>query len=202
MLTELSATQHDALTELVNISFGRAAAALSDLTGERVLLSVPEVRICPLASLHAVLACLITGEVTSVHQIFTGPVAGDAMLLFDYPGALALAELLSEDRVPVSRLDASDREVITEVGNIILNACLGTLGNLLKAQISFSVPRIHIDSLEGLLTTLLIDHQELRYALVITADFKLKASNVEGVLVIVLGVASLESLLEAITRLG
>ena len=33
-------------------------------------------------------------------------------------------------------IDASAREVITEVGNILLNACLGTFGNLLKATTS------------------------------------------------------------------
>ena len=38
-------------------------------------------------------------------------------------------------------LDASGREVITEVGNIVLNACLGVFGNLLKVQVTFAVPR-------------------------------------------------------------
>ena len=40
---ELSPVQQDALVELLNIGFGRAAASLSQLTGHRVLLDVPQV---------------------------------------------------------------------------------------------------------------------------------------------------------------
>ena len=40
---ELTAVQQDALVELLNIGFGRAAASLSQLTGHRVLLEVPQV---------------------------------------------------------------------------------------------------------------------------------------------------------------
>ena len=39
----LTTDQKDAVTELVNIAFSRTAAALSDLTGNRVELTVPEV---------------------------------------------------------------------------------------------------------------------------------------------------------------
>jgi chemotaxis protein CheC len=42
---ELTAVQQDALIELLNIGFGRAAASLSQLTGHRVLLEVPNVTI-------------------------------------------------------------------------------------------------------------------------------------------------------------
>ena len=42
---ELTAPQADALTELINIGYARAAAALSDLTGHRISLEVPEVAI-------------------------------------------------------------------------------------------------------------------------------------------------------------
>ena len=38
---ELTSTQQDALIELLNIGFGRAAASLSQLTGHRVVLDVP-----------------------------------------------------------------------------------------------------------------------------------------------------------------
>ena len=40
---QLTAVQQDALVELLNIGFGRAAASLSQLTGHRVLLEVPQV---------------------------------------------------------------------------------------------------------------------------------------------------------------
>jgi chemotaxis protein CheC len=45
---KLTAVQEDALIELLNIGFGRAAASLSQLTGHRVLLEVPHVTIHPI----------------------------------------------------------------------------------------------------------------------------------------------------------
>ena len=45
---KLTALQEDALIELLNIGFGRAAASLSQLTGHRVLLEVPHVTIHPI----------------------------------------------------------------------------------------------------------------------------------------------------------
>ena len=40
---ELTALQQDALVEVINIGFGRAAASLSKLTGQRVELEVPQI---------------------------------------------------------------------------------------------------------------------------------------------------------------
>jgi len=47
----LTAVQEDALTEVINIGFGRAAASLSKLTGQRVQLEVPHIAMCPLDEL-------------------------------------------------------------------------------------------------------------------------------------------------------
>src|SRR4051794_5511571 len=67
---ELTALQQDALIELLNIGFGRAAASLSQLTGHRVLLDVPQVTIHPVAEVAVSLGRVITADVASVHQIF------------------------------------------------------------------------------------------------------------------------------------
>jgi chemotaxis protein CheC len=84
---QLNEAQRDALVELLNIGFGRAGASLSRLTGQRVLLDVPEVAMCPVDQLNATLAAFINDEVASVHQVFSGPVAGDALLILDPPAA-------------------------------------------------------------------------------------------------------------------
>ena len=72
---ELNSVQEDALIELLNIGFGRAAASLSQLTGHRVILEVPHVRIHPVSALPEMLGQVIQSDVASVHQIFSGPVA-------------------------------------------------------------------------------------------------------------------------------
>src|SRR6187401_698341 len=197
---ELTQIQEDALIELLNIGFGRAGASLSQLTGHRVVLEVPQVSVHPIAELEVVLRAVVTDEVASVHQIFSGPVAGDALLLLDHSAAGMLKELLtSEPSLPLP-IDASAREVLTEVGNILLNACLGTFGNILHVQVSFSVPHLNLDTLHDVMRSLLINREGLRYALVVHAGFRLRDAEVRGYLVIVLSVASLDRLIRAVEQ--
>jgi chemotaxis protein CheC len=195
---QLTATQQDALIELLNIGFGRAAAALSQLTGHRVLLEVPEVTVHPVEEVAATLERVIRTDVASVHQIFSGPVAGDALLILDQNGASMLKELLTDEPALPLSIDASAREVLTEVGNILLNACLGTFGNILHVQVSFSVPHLNLDTLHDVMKSLIVNREGLRYALVVHAGFKLRDAEVKGYLVIVLSVASLDRLIRAV----
>ncbi len=138
-------------------------------------------------------------EVASVHQMFSGPVGGSALLLLDKEAALMLNRLLTNDNS--SRiLDTSAQEVLTEVGNIVLNACLGVFGNLLQVQVTFAVPRLHVESINKVLHSITVGDEELRYALTIQTKFSLRNSNVSGYLVIILGVTSLDRLLEEVER--
>jgi chemotaxis protein CheC len=195
---ELTPVQQDALVELLNIGFGRAGAALSELTGHRVVLEVPEVSIHPISALTPVLRGIGSDDVASVHQIFSGPVGGDALLILNHGAAGMLKQLLTDEAPLPLSVDASAREVLTEVGNILLNACLGTFGNLLQVQVSFSVPRLTLDTLHSVLESIIINREGLRYALVVQAGFRLRDAEVRGVLVIVLSVASLDKLIRAV----
>jgi chemotaxis protein CheC len=193
---ELSNGQKDALTELINIGYGRAAGALSELTGYRVSLEVPQVAIHEIEKIGPVLEAILGKAVASVSQGFSGPVSGNALLLLDEPSALVLGHLLSEGAVASHEFDANTREIITEVGNILLNACLGVFGNLLHLQVNFAVPRLHLESVPKLLQTVAQGSAEqLSYGLMIHTRFNVKTGDVTGYLIIVLGIASLDRLL-------
>jgi chemotaxis protein CheC len=139
---------------------------------------------------------VIQGEVASVNQTFTGPIAGNAMLLLDHQSALVLSRLLTDERLPSRDFDAGAREVITEVGNILLNACLGVFGNLLHVHVSFAVPRLHVETVQQVFESISIESEErLRYGLMIHTRFRLRASNVTGYLIIILGITSLDRML-------
>jgi len=196
----LTALQQDALIELINIGFGRAAASLSKLTGHRVQLEVPKITMCPIDELADCLRPMLENEVATVHQIFSGPVDGDALLVLDQHSAAILKELLTSEPALPLEIDRSAREVVTEIGNIVLNACLGTFGNLLKVQVSFSVPHLTLETLESVVGSIAVNRQGLRYALVVHSSFRLRDSSLTGYLVMVLGVASIERLIQALER--
>lgn len=194
---ELTEQQTDALTELINIAFSRTAAALSEITGQRVLIGLPQVAICPIGELTTTLSQFVEGQVTSIHQVFSGPVGGDALLLLNREGASALSDLLTGGDGQTGRLDASAREVLTKVGNILLNACLGMFGDLLQVHLKFAVPLLHLEELDGLLKSVVVGKDELQYALVVHTTFNLRDSTIGGYLVIVLGVTLLDRLIHA-----
>jgi chemotaxis protein CheC len=197
-MKELSVLQKDALVELLNVAFGRAAASLSKLTGHRVQLEVPQVTMCPIDELTEQLRPMVQGDLATVHQIFSGSVVGDALLILDGQSAGILKELLTNEPAMPLEIDASAREVVTEVGNILLNACLGTFGNVLKVQVSFSVPHLTLESLDGVMSSIAVGHEGLRYALVVHAAFRLRGSSLIGYVVIVLSVASIDRLVRAV----
>lgn len=197
---DLSVGQHDALIELINIGFGRAAAALSKLTGHRVQLEVPQVTMCPIEEMASRLRPVVGEQLATVHQIFSGPVHGDALLVIDQKSAAILKELLTDEPALPLAIDRSAREVVTEIGNILLNACLGTFGNLLKVNVSFSVPHLTLETLESVVGSIAVERQGLRYALIVHSSFRLRNSSLTGYLVIVLGVASIERLIAALER--
>lgn len=195
---KITERQSDALSELINIAFARTGAALSELTGHRVLLNPPEVAVYRTEELRGALAKFVPGDVASIHQVFAGPVAGDALLLLNYDGAVHLTDLLTDEHHTSNYLDESAREVLTEVGNILLNACLGMFGNLLNVHVTFSVPRLHLETLDELLSSITTNKPELHWALVVYTAFQIRDSSVKGFLVIVLSVASLDRLIHEV----
>ncbi|HEY0763992.1 MAG TPA: hypothetical protein VGD61_16575 [Pyrinomonadaceae bacterium] len=195
---KLTERQTDALAELINIAFARTGAALSELTGHRVVLNAPEVAIYRTEELRGALAKFVPGDVASIHQVFAGPIAGDALLLLNYAGAVHLTDLLTDEDQPSAFLDESAREVLTEVGNILLNACLGMFGNLLNVRVTFSVPRLHLETLDELIESTTFNKPDMRFALVVYTAFQIRDSSVKGFLVIVLSVASLDRLIQEV----
>ncbi len=196
-----SRLDHDALTELFNIGLHKAAASLSELTGQRILVELPRLWVCPIEETHVRLRELLDGELATVHQVFMGNVSGDAVLVLEYQNASRLAALLTHGDVAMDgRLDQSAREVLAEVGNVILSSCLSSFGDMLHVAVSFSVPRIHVESLEGLLRSLKVESDEMHYTLLAATRFRLTEGEVGGYLLIAVGLSSLDLISKALAE--
>ena len=194
----LTEQQTDALGEFINIAFSRTASSLSEITGHRVLLDVPQVEIYSIKDVAQNLVRFLPGDVASIHQPFDGAIAGDAFLILNYDGAVRLTGLLADGNGNQATLDESSREVLTEVGNILLNACLGMFGNVLQVKVSFSVPNLHLESLAELIDSIGKERSGLNYAIVVYTSFHIRESAVKGYLVMVLSLVSLNRLVSEI----
>ncbi|MHB1036135.1 MAG: hypothetical protein ACYC35_15725 [Pirellulales bacterium] len=194
----LTPSQRDALSELLNMALARAAAPLSELAGQRVLLEVPRFDLFTITRLRSLLKELLPGEAARVHQSFDGPISGDAMLLLSYPNAVHLAGMLSGNHQSKDCLDTSSMDVLLEVGNILFNACLALFGEVAQVRFTFAVPRIHVGAVDTLLESVIAESEESSCALVAYTGVRIPTSEMVASLLLVVGVTGLEQLIQAI----
>jgi chemotaxis protein CheY-P-specific phosphatase CheC len=194
--------QEDALVDLFKNRCGQVAPSLSALTGHSVVLAMPGLNLQPLDQVANVLNDLQGADVLAVHQILAGSVASDALLVLNLGTALVLTNLLSADRPSLPKLDASDREALTEVANNLINACLGALSDFLHDPIAAAVPHLRMDSFSGLLHSLAIREDELHDALILTVDFLLRESTLRSYLIVMLHSVTTTRLQEAVEAAG
>jgi chemotaxis protein CheC len=194
----------DALAELFNVGLHRAAASLSEITGQRILVDMPRLVVCRSTEIEQQLPNLLGGDVATVHQVFGGAVAGDAVLLIEQEKAAMLAKLMTAgEAAPGGRLDQSAREVLVEIGNIVLGACLSGFGDMLQTPVTFSIPRIHVESLPNVLRSLIVSTDEVQYAVIVATQFRLSELAADGFMIIAVGAKSLARISQALAdRIG
>jgi chemotaxis protein CheC len=138
-ITEL---EHDAICELANIAMAKAAASIRRMVGHQVLMSVPACEFLPPAAAAAKLLKGPEAVLVAVRQDFTGSFSGRALLIFPEPSSLELMRaVLGRDMRISDILDLED-EALAETGNIILNAWLATIANILKQSLRMSLPAV------------------------------------------------------------
>jgi chemotaxis protein CheC len=190
----------DAITEIVNIGFGRAAASLSALLGQKVQLEAPEVKLLTFPKLKSAMTDLVSSDAISVHQKFKGRIDGDVLLLLNESSASILVDLLSGGNGNYHPLTISDREALLEVGNILLNAYIGSFGNLLKFRINFSIPQLNYQPVYKTLGNLNLTKDDDHYSLLVKTEFKVLDGQVDGYVVLIVDEDSLSTVYSAIKK--
>lgn len=136
----ITGAQLDALTEIFNIGAGRAASSLSDIVGDEVLLSVPRVEFYRASEIDANVLSLTSARLGSVQQEFQGPFNMAACLLFTEERALEIVQEMLGSQVQMEDLVEYEQEAMCEVGNIILNACLSAMADMLAISFESTLP--------------------------------------------------------------
>ncbi|HYH20217.1 MAG TPA: chemotaxis protein CheC [Azospirillum sp.] len=141
-MIELTDDERDVVTELMNLGVGQAAAAFSQMIGEEITLSVPSVEVMSRDVAVAALARLTSDRATGITQSFEGALAGVAALVFPEAKSLHIVRSVLGGTYPVQEITELAQETLLEIGNIILNACLGTIGNFLQTEVVSSLPSL------------------------------------------------------------
>jgi chemotaxis protein CheC len=142
MSAELGELEVDALTELVNLGVSRAATSLGTMVGEEVVLTVPAISTVTPFQAAEMIGGQKVGELVAVEQSFAGDFAGRALLIFPEASSLDLVRAVSGQEMSPSEVRELAPEALCETGNVLLQACLGTIANILHRTLGISLPQI------------------------------------------------------------
>jgi chemotaxis protein CheC len=194
----LSELQHDALIEIFNIGVGHAAAAMSEIVNEEVTMSVPSIAFLNRADAADFLGNKERERVCGISQRYSGAFQTEAILIFPEEKSLDIVRLMVGDSVPFKQLTEMEQEAMSEIGNIILNSCIGTLANIFEKDLNGSLPLYHVGTSEEILTE--SGCQADTVVLMLHIDFKLEKHQIHGYVAFILDLSALKDLQELVDR--
>ncbi len=196
---ELTNEETDILKELINIGVGKAAGVLNQITGLHIILHVPALKIIPLSELKQTQNDEDDSNLSAVYLGFEGNFSGKAGLLFPTESASLLVSLLTgEDSLDTDDLDALRVGTLTEIGNIVINGVMGSMGNVLKQHLLYTTPTY----LEGTMPELIYSSVDSEEAVFLTAQtrFNVKEKAIQGEIMLTFGIGSFDALVRIINE--
>ncbi|MEO6353498.1 MAG: chemotaxis protein CheC [Oxalobacteraceae bacterium] len=190
----------DALTEIFNVGAGRAASSLSEIVGDEVKLSVPSIEIIKSDDVEAKLLVQNDAKFGAVSQHFSGPFDADAVLLFTEENTLEIVRDMMGSQMSIDELAEFEQEAMCELGNIILNACLSAMADMLSITMDSSLPSYTVASLSDIVHRIIADSCDQPYILLLHIDLAIEKRHTEGHLIFLLSSTSLGNLVTQIQR--
>ncbi len=130
----------DLLGRLLGRAANRAAEVLSDTLGSPFVTAIPELRWLTLDRCRDEWTDRAVGPVVGISEAFAGPISGAATLLFSEASGLALAHAILPDGAARDGASEAVEEVLTEVGNVWLNACISALAESVGGDFAGELP--------------------------------------------------------------
>ena len=195
-IIELNEDEKDCLQELMNISYGAATAAISEIIGKFATLSIPNINTISSSQLREYLNTKLFSKYKYyvANQLVNGYLSGENIFIIDENSSINLAKEfgLEDDEID----DNEIKDIILEITNILSSATSGKLASLLDTSISFSAPNItKINTIDE------IDKRfegEYSHVIIISTELNFKEQHIKGELMILTKTESSQFLQKAL----
>ncbi|MFQ5543996.1 MAG: chemotaxis protein CheC [Nitrospiria bacterium] len=186
--TGFSEEEKGVLQEVMNISFGRAAADLGKVIDIFVVLSIPNIQLMRGKDLfnYLIKEQKIAVPFHTIEQSFSGRMAGHAVLVLPFESGEKLSRLfdLGEDASEGEASQLTNEATLLEIANILTGACIGKFVELLKDIVTYSPPRLNTEHFpEGEVMRKLVDPESR--VISISANFRFESQDIDGFLFLV-----------------
>lgn len=189
---QLSELQHDALVEIFNQGVGQAAAAMSRIVNEEVTMSVPMIAFLSRAEVARTLGSNEGRRISAITQHFEGAFNTEAFLMFPEEKSLEIVRLMVGQSLSLEELSEMEQEAMSEIGNIILNACMGVLANAAGREMNGSLPTYHVGTGDDILGV--SNKQWDGVVLTLKIDFNIEKHEIHGYVAFLLDMPALQDL--------
>ena len=200
-IRSLKTIQLDALRETANIGAGHAATALSQMTGNTIMIKVPAISVSNMEELPVQFSP-DEEPVAAVLMHMLGDLSGRTLLVFPRPTVMRLAELMLRRPVGSSlALGELETSAIKEAGNILSGAYMNALSDFLGMLLLPSPPSLVIDMSAAVLTSAFGEFSPDPDAILcVESEFMLTESNqtLRGFFLLLPDPASLQVMLRAL----
>ena len=196
----------DILKEIFNINVGQAANMLSEIINKKILLDVPNIEILDyknVLKMEVAFENVPKGTLMLSSINFNKKIQGQANLIFPANKMRLFINLCmnEEDSEADQEIHFTDMDfdVVREVGNIILNAIMGGIGNFLDLNLEYTIPEVKIYDRDDFKEKILNSKELCVIMLYIT--FIIEDIEIEGGIIINLTLNSLKELMGQIKRM-
>jgi chemotaxis protein CheC len=202
-MIELNDFQTDALCECINIGVGDSAAVLSELAGEAIELQIPTIRTIRLSSVRDHLDSHYNKWHSCVLLEFHSKFSGDAILIFSAEAADGWAELIINHQFDgeIELTNDMKSDFLLEIGNIIINGCIGSMANMMQVECDFSIPHIYNKITSDLFDDMLDRDQKDHFGMIVTTTLKAEGKSVTTDLFLTLKEDSIPFFIESVDAL-
>lgn len=144
--------QLSVISEIGNIGAGNAATALSEILADRIMMSVPELRLIDVSSMTTILGGP-ENEVVGILVNMTDDVEGMLLFLLNKQFICKLIKvLLDKEITSFDEISEMDMSAITEIGNILAGSYVNAMSAMTNLNIWLSPPQVAIDMVGAILS--------------------------------------------------
>ena len=100
-----------------------------------------------------------------------------------------------DESLPIEEFSQFQQEAMTEIGNVVLNACMGSMANLFEAEFKYSLPTYQVNSYRNIL------HKKTPkgdVVLLLLIEFGLQQQEIQGNLAFLMDLTAMENLKQQI----
>ena len=190
----------DIMKEVINIGLGDAADALSSLVNTQIIIKVPDVHIMDISQVMPYIKKEVLSLGVYIAQDFKGQISGKTILCYTHECSVSLLNTIYGDKLKTTTITETGMSTLNEIGNIIMVSYISAISNFIDDRVMFDLPEVTVEISEKYFENLLKDLKSFEKAIVVKNMMRIKGTDVEGYLFVMLSFKDFYRVLEKLEQ--